>query len=116
MAQLDKDCPTRQLMEFMADKWVPGMIYALSHGTQRPSELSRRLDGISRKMLTQTLRNLEHWGLVKRKVYQVVPPKVEYSLTATGRKFTEPLALMCDWAEANAATVHKINRRRQSAG
>lgn len=111
MADFDKDCPTRQLMEFMAHRWIPGLVYALSQGTQRPSDLKRRIPNISKKMLTQSLRNLEKWGLVKRKIYQQVPPKVEYSLTPTGKRFTEPLDLLCGWAEENQSLVHKVNGR-----
>ncbi len=111
-ATLDKNCPTRQLMDLMSDKWVPGLLYALSDGPQRPTDLSDRLDGISRKMLTQTLRKLEEWGLVNRKVFAVVPPKVEYSLTSMGRRLLPPLENLSKWAKDNAALVRKIHRRR----
>ncbi|MGI9326281.1 MAG: winged helix-turn-helix transcriptional regulator [Pseudomonadales bacterium] len=111
----DKDCPTRRLMTFISDKWIPGIIFALSDGPHRTGELSRRLPSISKKMMTQTLRNLEAWGMVRRKVFHQVPPKVEYSLTAVGRKFAEPLALLCEWAEANEAFVRRIDERRKSS-
>ena len=88
------------------------MVHMLSEGAQRPSDLARRIPGISKKMLTQTLRNLERWGLVRRKVYPVVPPRVEYSLTALGERFAEPLEVLCRWAEENQADVRKMTKRR----
>ena len=93
---------------------MPAVLYRLSEGTQRPSDLTRRLPGISKKMLTQTLRNLERLGLVRRKVFPVVPPRVEYSLTALGERFTEPIELLATWANANHAHVRKITRRRSA--
>ncbi len=110
--QIEIDCPIRQLLDFMGEKWVPALVHMLSEGTQRPSDLARRIPGISKKMLTQTLRNLERWDLVRRKVYPVVPPRVEYSLTSLGKRFTEPIDLLCEWAEANQADVRKMARRR----
>lgn len=110
--EYDLKCPTRQLLELMSDKWVPGLIYTLSHGPQRPGALTRKLQGISKKMLTQTLRNLEDWGVVHRKVFEVVPPRVEYSLTKTGESFVEPIALLHDWARANKADVAAVFGRR----
>lgn len=111
----DLKCPTRQLLELMSDKWVPGLIYTLSLGPQRPGALTRRLQGISKKMLTQTLRNLEDWGVVHREVYEVVPPRVEYSLTKLGEKLVEPVALLHGWAYANRDEVGIVFRRRLAA-
>ena len=110
--ELSKDCPTRQLLEILSEKWTPAVLYCLSKGTQRTSEIARNIPGISKKMLTQTLRNLEAWGLVRRKVYQEVPPKVEYTLTSLGMRFTEPLRLLCDWAQENRLHVRKVAERR----
>jgi DNA-binding HxlR family transcriptional regulator len=110
--ELAKDCPTRQLLEILSEKWTPAVLYTLSEGTQRTSEIARNIPGISKKMLTQTLRNLEAWGMVKRKIYQEVPPKVEYTLTSLGMRFTEPLRLLCDWAEENRTHVRKVAERR----
>jgi len=111
--EYDLKCPTRQLLELMSDKWVPGLIYTLSLGPQRPGALTRRLEGISKKMLTQTLRNLEDWGIVHRKIYEVIPPRVEYSLTKTGEKFVEPIALLHGWAKANKTDVAAVFGLRQ---
>ena len=110
----DADCPAQQALERIANKWTAIVICALSKGTKRYSELQREIGGVSQKMLTQTLRNLERDGLVERKVYPVVPPKVEYSLTPLGVTLVKPLVALCKWAETHiqeiqAARVRPIN-------
>ncbi|PIG91692.1 helix-turn-helix domain-containing protein [Gloeocapsopsis sp. IPPAS B-1203] len=95
----DANCPSRQVLDLIADKWTAIIIYRLAKGTKRYSELQREIGGISQKMLTQTLRNLERDGIVSRKVYPVVPPMVEYSLTTLGTTLTGPLSTLCRWAE-----------------
>ena len=102
---LSQSCPSRQVLDLIADKWTVLVIYLLSDGIKRFGELQRMVDGISKKMLTQTLRNLERNGLVKRKVYAVVPPKVEYSLTVLGQSLYETTRVLCRWAEDNLSTV-----------
>ncbi|MFD6393026.1 winged helix-turn-helix transcriptional regulator [Nocardia sp. NPDC060259] len=81
-----RDCPARQLLSVLADKWVLLVLGALraADGPVRFNELRRRLDGITQKMLTKTLRDLERDGLVRRTVYPTVPPRVEYAITALG--------------------------------
>lgn len=94
------NCPTQRGLETIADKWSVIVIYALSQQEMRRySELQRVIGGISQKMLTQTLRKLERDGLVERKVYPVVPPKVEYSLTPLGHTLTELLKAICHWTQ-----------------
>ena len=93
------ECPSRHVLEMIADKWTVMVIYSLSKGTARHSQLMHAISGISQKMLTQTLRQLEASGLVKRTVYAVVPPKVEYSLTPLGETLLEPVAAIKKWAE-----------------
>ena len=85
---LDPGCASRKVFEAVSGRWGPLVIMALEGQTKRHGELRRELEGISQKMLIQTLRNLEHNGLVERKVYPVVPPKVEYSLTLSGRPYS----------------------------
>jgi DNA-binding HxlR family transcriptional regulator len=92
-------CPSREVLNMIADKWTVMVIYALSKGTARHSQLLHSISGISQKMLTQTLRKLEFSGLVKRSVYPVVPPKVEYSLTPLGKSLLEPVTALKEWAE-----------------
>lgn len=91
-------CPTRQVIARIGDKWTLLVLYALGRGTRRFSELRTEVDGISQKMLTQTLRGLERDGLVERQVYPVVPPKVEYSLTPLGKSLADRISTMRAWA------------------
>jgi len=96
---LSPGCPSRLVLDRIADKWTALIIQILARGTQRYSGLQRDIGEISQKMLTQTLRSLERDGLVQRKVYPVVPPRVEYSLTKLGRTLIEPLQGLCRWSE-----------------
>jgi DNA-binding HxlR family transcriptional regulator len=98
-------CPSRVVLERVADRWSALLIYALSSGTRRYSDLHKTVDGISQKMLTQTLRNLERDGLVLRKAYPVIPPKVEYSLSPLGATLVGPLRAICQWAEAHVGEI-----------
>ena len=107
---LSSQCPTRKALELIADKWTTLVIHILAGGTLRYSELHRTIDGISQKMLTQTLRDLESNGLVLRKVYPEVPPRTEYSLTPLGLTLTEPLGALCAWAERH---LPKLGKARQ---
>lgn len=101
----DANCPSRQVLDLIANKWTAIIIYCLSQGKKRYSELQRQIDGISQKMLTQTLRSLERNGIVARQVYALVPPMVEYSLTPLGETLIEPLCKLCDWAETHIQEV-----------
>ncbi|GCE10001.1 hypothetical protein KDAU_73300 [Dictyobacter aurantiacus] len=91
------------------------VIYALEGGTKRFSELSALIDGVSKKMLTQTLRDLEHNGLVQRIVYPVVPPRVEYSLTPLGMTLTEPIGALRQWAEEHLNEMEQAQREHDQA-
>jgi DNA-binding HxlR family transcriptional regulator len=93
------DCRTRRGLELIADQWTMLVIVALRGETQRFSQLHAHIQGISKKMLTQTLRGLERNGLVKRVVYPVIPPMVEYSLTPLGRTLIEPIWALREWSE-----------------
>jgi DNA-binding HxlR family transcriptional regulator len=94
----DANCATRRILDRIGDRWTVLIIGALGDGDARFSELRRRIDGISQKMLTQTLRGLERDGLVSRTVYPEVPVRVEYSLTDAGRTLLKPLGALRDWA------------------
>jgi DNA-binding HxlR family transcriptional regulator len=98
-------CPSRDALDRIGDKWASLIIGLLEDGTMRFSDLQRAIGGITQKMLTQSLRNLERDGLVKRTVYPEVPPRVEYSLTELGTTLIEPLAVLRDWAQQNIAKV-----------
>jgi DNA-binding HxlR family transcriptional regulator len=95
------ECPTQKVFDILCNKWSLIILYCLSFGTKRHNQLQKQIEGISQKMLTQTLRHLERHGLVARKVFPVVPPRVEYSLTALGATLIEPLAYLCEWSENN---------------
>ena len=110
---LKPQCPSRVVLERIADKWTALIIQVLANGTQRYASLQRTIGGISQKMLTQTLRSLERDGLVLRKVHPVVPPKVEYSLTRLGRTLIDPLRILCRWSEKHLPEL-QANRQRAS--
>ncbi|WP_412542286.1 helix-turn-helix domain-containing protein [Longispora sp. K20-0274] len=96
-------CGSREVLDLIADKWSALVLYALLGGTVRPAELQRRIGGVSQKMLTQTLRALEHRGLVHREQFPVVPPHVEYSLTPLGASLSPILRALCEWAQDHLA-------------
>jgi DNA-binding HxlR family transcriptional regulator len=93
------------VLDLLAEKWTAHVLYALAFGGKRHGELKREIKGISQKMLTRTLRNLERDGLVKRTVYHVVPPRVEYALTPLGETLSELLEDICTWAETHFAEI-----------
>jgi len=105
-------CPSRQLLDMVANKWVCLVLTALAAGAMRHSELQRRIAGVSQKMLTQTLRELERDGLVSRQVTASVPVRVDYELTELGHGLRQVLQPLKDWAEANMARVmaHRASR------
>lgn len=91
------DCPVETTLQLIGDKWKVLIIRDLLTGTKRFNELMRSVSGITQKVLTSHLRAMEAAGLVNRKVYPEVPPKVEYSLTDTGRSLKPILDSMVDW-------------------
>jgi DNA-binding HxlR family transcriptional regulator len=107
----DVACPTRHLLDRIGDKWTSMLVKTLAdaarggEGEVRFAELQRRAPGISRKMLAQTLRDLERDGLVTRRVEPTVPPRVHYALTPLGRSLDNPLAALRDWAERHMAAI-----------
>jgi len=103
----NESCPTRMVLDRIADKWTVLIVGALENKTKRFGELRREIGGVSQKMLTQTLRGLERDGLVTRVVYASVPPKVEYSLTELGRTLVRTLEAIRDWSEKNIEDVLK---------
>jgi DNA-binding HxlR family transcriptional regulator len=98
-------CPTRQVINRIGDRWSLLVLYALENGTLRFQELRRAVDGVSQKMLTQTLRTLERDGLVRRTVYASVPPKVEYELTPLGRSLSGRILVIREWAYENMENI-----------
>ncbi|MCX4814840.1 MULTISPECIES: helix-turn-helix domain-containing protein [unclassified Streptomyces] len=98
-------CPVREVLDRVSGKWSVQILVAAAHGPIRFTELERGIEGISRRMLTLTLRNLERDGLVTRTVHATVPPKVEYELTPVARELHETLQGLTDWAERNRVYI-----------
>jgi DNA-binding HxlR family transcriptional regulator len=94
-------CPTREVIGRIGDKWTLLVLFALGERTLRFSQLRSEVEGISQKMLTQTLRGLERDGIVHRHVYATIPPKVEYSLTPLGESLGEAIATVRHWSYAH---------------
>ncbi len=100
-----EDCEVRQILDRIADKWSLLAIALLEGRTLRFTELQREIDGISQRMLTVTLRQLERDGLVTRTVYPVVPPRVEYALTPLGASLHSTVQALVTWTESNQDEV-----------
>ncbi|RGA05069.1 transcriptional regulator [Microbispora triticiradicis] len=99
------DCPARLAIEIITDKWAVVVLFALSRRPCRHGELVDLIGGISRKVLTQTLRRLQGYGLVERHSYAEAPPRVEYSLTDLGLTLVEPIAVLTEWARTYGGAV-----------
>jgi DNA-binding HxlR family transcriptional regulator len=102
-----EECPTRQALDRIADKWTVLVIGLLADEPRRFSDLKRSIEGISQKMLTQTLRTLERDGLVSRTAYAEVPPRVVYELTPLGETLIDPIIAIRDWAYQSMDAVLK---------
>ena len=99
------DCPSRQVLDRIGDRWSVLVVRVLTDGTLRHGEIAARIGGITPKMLTQTLRGLERDGLATRTVYPEVPPRVEYALTDLGRSLVSLMRALEDWAETHISDV-----------
>lgn len=108
------DCPSRAALNRIGDRWTALLVGVLSEGPHRFGELRRAVEGISQKMLTQTLRSLERDGLVSRRAFATVPVTVEYALTPLGETLVEVLAAVRDWAEAHAGQLVVAHERFDS--
>lgn len=112
----NRECPPElHLIDAISGKWAVVIVYILSERTARYSELQRLIGGISQKVLTQTLRNLERNGVLKREVFPVVPPRVEYSLTGLGQSLAGVLAEVCVWARNHYQEVAVARERYDTA-
>ena len=107
----DPNCPSREVLDRIGDRWTVLVVGSLSQGPLRFSELGRRVRGISQKMLTQTLRKLERDGLVTRHVYPEVPPRTEYELTKLGHTLIEPMGALCEWAGMHLSELEQARKR-----
>lgn len=107
---LDESCILNQSLTLIADKWTLLILMALMQQAKRNSELLKQINGISPKMLNQTLKTLMSYGMIERKVYAEMPPHVEYFLTEFGKSTATPLLALLDWSvqwEAEITTVYK---------
>lgn len=102
-------CPSRRLLDRVADKWVTLVVSALAEGPMRFSELATTIAGVSQKMLTQTLRSLERDGILTRTVTPTVPVRVDYELTPLGQSLLQVIAHLKSWAELN---MNEVDRAR----
>jgi len=100
-------CPSRRVLAVLAEKWTLLVVSQLANGPMRTAEIRRAVDGVSEKMLIQTLRKLEAFGLVSRRSYPEVPPRVEYRLTPLGRSLARLTGLFGRWVERNVVSLLK---------
>lgn len=98
-------CGYSKVLEIISNKWTALVIYALEDGTIRYGEMGRRIEGISKKMLTQTLRQLERNGLVRRDITPAIPPIVAYTLTPLGETLLQPMRELNQWTRDNYSLV-----------
>jgi len=98
-------CPSRQLLDRISDKWITLVLSALEDGSLRYSELARQIAGVSQKMLTQSLRNLERDGLISRTVTASVPVRVDYEMTELGQSLFGIVLQLKQWAESNMNVI-----------
>ena len=108
---LSTECPSREILEHLTSKWSVLVLRCLSDGVHRFSELKQRIEGVSEKMLSQTLKTLEHDGVILRPVYPVVPPKVEYQLTILGSQAAEKTMYLIGWIEKSLPEILESKER-----
>ncbi|GAB2828672.1 helix-turn-helix domain-containing protein [Actinoallomurus bryophytorum] len=101
----DPECPTRQVLDRIGDRWTVLIVLSLRDGARRFTELRKAVNGVTPKVLTQTLRAMERDGLLTRRVFAEVPPRVEYELTPLGMSLQGPIQAITDWAEKNMSEV-----------
>lgn len=111
-----KDCPSRQILDRIGDTWSVLVVIMLADGPQRYSALAKRIEGVSPKMLTQTLRGLERDGLIGRTVHAEVPPRVDYALTELGRSLLDLVGALEKWAEMHIEDVQAARAAYDNPG
>jgi DNA-binding HxlR family transcriptional regulator len=112
----DADCPTRLILDRIGDKWAVLVLGLLEDGPVRFNQLRRSIEGLSQKMLSQTLKNLERDGLVDRRAFATVPVTVEYSITPLGRTLAATLDSLRLWAETHIADVLAAQKQYDARG
>ncbi len=109
------ECPVRDVLDRVGDKWSSLLVAALAGGPRRFSALHRAIPDISKRMLTQTLRDLERDGLVERRVFATKPPSVEYRLAPLGQSLLNPLGVLITWADQHHKDIHRARKRFDAA-
>ena len=110
------DCPTRQILDRIGDKWAVLILILIRDEPMRFNALRRAIEGISQKMLSQVLKSLERDGLVRRRAIPTVPVTVEYSITPLGRTLADTVDALRVWAERHIADVQRAQRRYDKSG
>lgn len=105
-----KECPARLTFDRISNKWTLFILYLLRQRSIRFNQLLREIEGISQKMLSQTLKQLERDGMISREVFPTVPVTVEYSLTPLGQTLTQTVGLMVEWAQQHGDAVLAAQR------
>jgi DNA-binding HxlR family transcriptional regulator len=108
-------CPSRRVLAVLAEKWTLLVLTQLTRGPMRTAEIRRSIEGVSEKMLIQTLRKLESFGLVSRRSFPEVPPRVEYRLTPLGRSLARLAGLFGRWVERNVASLLRAEGEGRAA-
>ena len=116
-APFDEDCAPRRILRLFSGKWTTMILHTLHllGGSSRPGRLQRSIPGLSKKMMTQTLRELEEKGLVCREIHQIMPPNVEYSLTSLGKVFVEPIEQLYLWGIDHADALEALEANESRA-
>lgn len=108
---LSTRCSSREVLEHLANKWSMLVLHCLSQGVHRFTELKQKIEGVSEKMLAQTLKVLEQDGFILRTVYPVIPPKVEYQLTILGSQLAVKVEELIIWLERNVTEITEAKAR-----
>jgi len=110
---LSAKCPSREILDHVTSTWGCLILVVLQEKTYRFSELRRRIDGVSEKMLSQTLKTLEADGFISKRDYKEIPPRVEYSLTSLGKEVAQHVHALAGWVEKNAVKI--VSHQKKSA-
>lgn len=102
---LSKDCPSREILNHLTSRWGVLVMISLLDGTKRFSEIRREIEGVSERMLSETLKQLEQDGMLIRHSYNTVPPHTDYTLTEHGRQAGEKIQALVDWLENNLSNI-----------
>lgn len=109
------DCTAREVLDRVGDKWTAHVVALLGTGTMRFTEIRRAVEGISPRMLTVTLRALEREGLIDRRIYPVIPPRVEYTLTDLGESLLDLVRALIDWSAEHTGDILAARQRYDAA-